>query len=121
MRMGGVVLRNTYKSDIHSYFPLFLFLCLFLWISIGLFFPLDASAALPDAVDDSAEVEEDGSVSIDVMSGDDPGDVPATISILSAPANGTAVVNDQGTAGDPSDDVIDYTPAADFAGTDGFT
>ena len=34
---------------------------------------------------------------------------------------GTTVINDGGTPGDPSDDTIDYTPAAGFAGTDTFT
>ena len=30
-------------------------------------------------------------------------------------------INDNGTPGDPTDDFIDYTPAAGFAGTDTFT
>ena len=46
---------------------------------------------------------------------------PLTITAVTVPGNGTAVINDGGTPGDPSDDTIDYTPAAGFAGTDTFS
>ncbi|MCB9297805.1 MAG: cadherin-like domain-containing protein [Lewinellaceae bacterium] len=43
------------------------------------------------------------------------------ITITTPPTNGTAVVNDNSTPNDPTDDTVDYTPAPDFNGTDMFT
>ena len=43
------------------------------------------------------------------------------INITSDPANGTATVNDNGTANDPTDDFIEYSPNANFNGTDQLT
>jgi uncharacterized repeat protein (TIGR01451 family) len=115
-------MRSTSKKNILFRFPWILFLCLGLWTSIGLFPPQAGSAALPnpDAVDDSADVEEDGNVTIDVLTGDDPGTVPVTITSVTDPPNGNAVVNDNSTPGDPGDDLIDYTPATNFFGLDTF-
>ena len=76
----------------------------------------------PVAVDDVATVDEDSLANpIDVLSNDtDPeGDVLTIVSVTS-PLNGTAVINNQGTPTDPSDDIIDYTPAADYSGPDSF-
>jgi choice-of-anchor A domain-containing protein/uncharacterized repeat protein (TIGR01451 family) len=81
--------------------------------------------ALPDAVDDpNGMTDEDTPVNIDVLTNDTFGDDgPATgpITVTVQPSNGTAVVNDGGTPTDPTDDTVDYTPNADFNGTDMFT
>ena len=79
---------------------------------------------LPVANDDTATTDENTPVNIDVLVNDDFGtDGPnnGPISILIPPANGTAVVNNNGTPADPTDDTIDYTPDAGFAGTDQIT
>lgn len=48
-------------------------------------------------------------------------DIPTTGSITATdPSNGTAVLNDNGTANDPSDDNITYIPNSGFTGTDSF-
>lgn len=46
---------------------------------------------------------------------------PLKIMAVSDPAHGTAVVNDNGTPDDPTDDYIVYTPDAGFTGTDSYT
>ncbi len=69
----------------------------------------------PDAVDDSATVDEDsGPVTIDVLTNDsDPEGGALTVTSAGPAANGTVTVNPDGT--------IDYTPDPDFSGTDTFT
>jgi uncharacterized repeat protein (TIGR01451 family)/gliding motility-associated-like protein len=85
---------------------------------------------LPTAVDDNVIVVEntsdneimvlvDNGNGADDFGGDGPSDSPIVIS--SSPTNGSAVVNDNGTADDPTDDFIEYTPNADFVGFDSFT
>ncbi|WP_338016066.1 Ig-like domain-containing protein [Meridianimarinicoccus roseus] len=76
----------------------------------------------PEPVNDTASTDEDTPVSIDVLDNDSDPDVQdLTITIDTGPANGTAVVDDNGTPGDLTDDTITYTPDADFNGTDSFT
>jgi hypothetical protein len=61
-------------------------------------------------------------VNIAVLANDDfgpNGPAAGSITITSAAA-GTAVVNDNGTTNDPTDDSIDYTPATDYQGLDIF-
>jgi uncharacterized repeat protein (TIGR01451 family) len=70
----------------------------------------------PQAVDDIATTPEDTPVTIDVAVNDSDvdGDLdPTAVTVDSAPANGTAVVNGDGT--------VTYTPDPDFFGTDTFT
>jgi uncharacterized repeat protein (TIGR01451 family) len=72
----------------------------------------------PDAVDDSASVDEDDSVVVDVLANDsDPdgtGDLdPTTVTIVGGPSNGSVSV-------DPVTGEITYTPDPDFEGTDTF-
>ncbi len=71
----------------------------------------------PDAQDDSALVNEDGGpVTIDVLGNDSDADSlldPASVTVTSGPSDGTVNVNGDGS--------IDYTPDADFSGTDSFT
>ena len=67
----------------------------------------------PVATDDSDSTAEDTPVTVDVQGNDsDPDGDPLTTTLVSAPTNGTAVVNADGT--------ITYTPDADFSGTDSF-
>jgi len=73
------------------------------------------------AVDDPATTNEDTPIVVDVTNNDDfgsngPGTMP--VQIVTPPANGMAVVNDNGTPNDPSDDTITYTPNANFVGQD---
>ena len=78
---------------------------------------------LPRARTDRPVVEEDSSSTpIDVLANDsaNEGAQKVLIGIVSQPSNGTAVVDTKGTP-DQSDDVINYTPNANFSGTDTFT
>jgi hypothetical protein len=76
----------------------------------------------PDATDDMASTVVDTPVSIHVLANDSDGNNdPITITAVSSPVNGTAVINNNGTPGNPADDRIVYTPNAGFTGTDSFT
>ncbi|WP_394975696.1 Ig-like domain-containing protein [uncultured Croceitalea sp.] len=70
-------------------------------------------------VDDAITVNEDSSVNIPVFDNDS--DVPTTGTITTTtPTNGTVSINDNGTPNDPSDDIVTYTPNADYNGPDSF-
>ena len=73
-----------------------------------------APLAPPVANDDTATVDEDGSVTIDVLD-NDTGDGldPASVNVASGPSSGAAVANPAGT--------VTYTPDPAFSGTDDFT
>ncbi|NJO45928.1 MAG: tandem-95 repeat protein [Oscillatoriales cyanobacterium RM2_1_1] len=76
----------------------------------------------PVADDETVTTPLNTLIAIDVLDGDtDPENDPLTITSVSNPANGTAVVNNNGTPTDPSDDFVDYTPNPDFVGQDSFT
>ncbi|MEL7037414.1 MAG: DUF4347 domain-containing protein, partial [Cyanobacteria bacterium J06592_8] len=79
----------------------------------------------PAAVDDTATVNENSIDNIiDVLNNDTFGtDGPSTgtISLATNPSNGTAVVNNNNTPNDPTDDKIEYTPNANYNGSDSFT
>ena len=67
----------------------------------------------PDAVDDLASTTEDTAKTIDVLANDsDPDDDVLSVTSVSTPGNGTAVIN--------PDNTITYTPNAGFSG-DSFT
>ncbi len=69
----------------------------------------------PTAVNDTAATEEDVAVNINVLANDSDSDGTldtTTLAVVSAPANGTAVVNGS---------QITYTPAANYSGSDSFT
>ncbi len=70
-------------------------------------------------VDDMVSVDEDSSVIVPIFDNDT--DLP-TDGILTAsdPANGSVSINDNGTANDPTDDILTYTPDPDYNGTDTF-
>ena len=78
----------------------------------------------PVAGDDMTGTEIDTPVAIGVLANDsDANGDPLTITASDSPTanGGTTSINNNGTPGDPSDDFIDYTPPAGFAGTDTFT
>jgi hypothetical protein len=69
-----------------------------------------------NAVDDAISTPEDTPVRIDVIANDLDADnniEPATVTVTTAPINGTAVSNGDGT--------VTYTPAVHFFGSDSFT
>ncbi len=70
---------------------------------------------------DTVIINEDTPVTVDVLDNDSfgsegPGASPVTI--VTPAANGTAIVNNNGTPNDPTDDFIEYTPNLNFYGTD---
>ena len=71
-------------------------------------------------VDDVATVDEDSFVIIDVLANDTDLPISGTLT-TSNPANGTVIIDDNGTPNDPSDDILTYTPNADYNGPDTFT
>lgn len=78
--------------------------------------------SLPVANDDTDTTDEDQPVDINVLENDsDDDNDPLTLSIGDAPTNGTAVVDNNDTPGNPSDDTITYTPNDNFSGSDSFT
>jgi hypothetical protein len=75
----------------------------------------------PVAADDAATTAEDTPVTLNVLTNDaDVESQPLTIAIVSA-TGGTALVDDNGTPADPTDDRIAFTPAANFNGTASIT
>lgn len=78
--------------------------------------------APPLAHDDVAVAVQGVKQSVNVVSNDsDPDGDALQISVVIAPAHGTAVVNDHRTPGNFRDDVIDYTSATGYTGPDSFT
>ncbi|MCB4457290.1 Ig-like domain-containing protein, partial [Leisingera sp. McT4-56] len=68
----------------------------------------------PAASDDSASAAHDTAVVLDVLANDSDADGdPLTVTAVTAPSNGTAVIN--------ADNTITYTPDAGFTGADSFT
>ena len=68
----------------------------------------------PVAVDDAITTDEDTAITVDLVANDtNPDNDSLTITSVSQGANGTVVVNPDGT--------VTYTPAANFNGTDSFT
>ena len=73
-----------------------------------------------DAIDDFAATFVTVPITIDFLINDN--DIPTVGTVtVQNPANGTVVVNDNGTPNDPSDDTLVYTPNPGFIGTDSFT
>ena len=74
----------------------------------------------PTAGNDTASVDEDKSVTIDVLANDsDPEGVALRVSVATQPANGLATVDSDETSSEYNH--ITYTPNANFHGTDPFT
>ncbi|WP_181368993.1 Ig-like domain-containing protein [Flavobacterium pallidum] len=84
----------------------------------------DGSDEPPFASNDNATLSEDTTVTVNVLANDwfgAAGPSSSAISISSYPQNGIAFVNENGTPDDPTDDLVDYIPNADFNGIDSFT
>ncbi|NEO49752.1 MAG: tandem-95 repeat protein, partial [Moorea sp. SIO4A3] len=83
---------------------------------------VNESPVVTNTNNNSATTAANTPVTLDVLANySDPDGDPLTFAIVSNPSNGTAVVNDNGTANDATDDFIIYTPNADFTGTDSLT
>ena len=88
----------------------------------GIVLQSGTSNSPPVAVPDADTVAEGSSVSVTVLANDsDPDGDPLTITSVTVPANGTAVINDNGTPGDPIDDYIVYTHNGSETVSDSFT
>ena len=77
---------------------------------------IDNTQEPPVAVDDAATTAEDTAVTINVLANDSDPDgalVPGTVTIAGQPANGSVVVNADGT--------VTYTPDANYNGADSFS
>ena len=79
----------------------------------------------PNALNDSASTDVGISINIHVLNNDNFGDDGPSTGAISVISNttengGTVSVNTAGTPNDPTDDTIDYTPEANFDGTDTF-
>ncbi|CAA0194565.1 Ig-like domain-containing protein [Tenacibaculum maritimum] len=75
--------------------------------------------ATPDSQNDTANTTEDTAVTVDIYGNDN--DIPTDGYLVTTnPTNGTVTIDNGGTPNDPSDDVVTYTPDADFNGTDSF-
>ncbi|MFL0146683.1 Ig-like domain-containing protein, partial [Tenacibaculum maritimum] len=75
--------------------------------------------ATPDSQNDTANTTEDTAVTVDIYGNDN--DIPTDGSLVTTnPTNGTVTIDNGGTPNDPSDDVVTYTPDADFNGADSF-
>ena len=72
------------------------------------------------AENDVTNLPEDFSVRLDVLANDSNVDTVTNLRVVSPPTNGTAIFDDFDTPGNPNDDRILYTPAADFFGSDSF-
>jgi hypothetical protein len=79
-------------------------------------------SAVADIVDDSVTVGEDsGANTLNLLANDSFENVNRAITAVGAALHGTTAINDNGTAGDPTDDFVTYTPSADYNGSDTFT
>jgi hypothetical protein len=76
---------------------------------------------IPNAIDDLAETLLNTPVTLNVLANDtDPENDPLTLTGLTQPANGTAIIDDNDTPEETSDDRVIYTPNAGFSGEDSF-
>ncbi|AOY81600.1 Ig-like domain-containing protein [Moorena producens JHB] len=75
----------------------------------------------PEAQDDTPTTDEDTAVNINVLDNDSDIEGDSSLSVVSNPSNGSAVVNNNNTPGDPTDDFITYSPDNNYNGTDSFT
>ncbi|MEO9511171.1 MAG: gliding motility-associated C-terminal domain-containing protein [Flavobacteriaceae bacterium] len=70
-------------------------------------------------VDDLIAVDEDNSVIVPIFSNDS--DLPTDGTLTTTnPANGAVSIDNNGTANDPTDDIVTYTPDTDYNGADTF-
>lgn len=70
-------------------------------------------------VDDLVVIQEDEAVVVPIYAND--ADLPDNGTLATTvPAHGTVTIDDNGSANDPSDDIITYTPTPDYNGSDSF-
>lgn len=71
-------------------------------------------------VDDVVSTDEDQSVIVPIYDNDS--DLPTTgnVTVSTQPTNGTVAIDNNGTPNDPLDDIVTYTPNADYNGPDTF-
>ncbi|MGB3151248.1 MAG: gliding motility-associated C-terminal domain-containing protein [Maribacter sp.] len=70
-------------------------------------------------VDDIVTTDEDTPLVIAIYANDS--DLPATGTLTTTdPPNGSVTIDDNGTANDPTDDIVTYTPDSDYNGPDSF-
>jgi gliding motility-associated-like protein len=73
-----------------------------------------------DLEDDFAELDEDTTIDIPIFENDE--DLPSVGTLTTTePSNGTVTLDENGTPNDPTDDIVTYTPNADYNGSDAFT
>src|SRR4029453_19637431 len=78
--------------------------------------------AVVDIANDSATIAEDaGATTINVFANDTFENPGRAITAVGTASHGTVAINDNGTAGDATDDFVVYTPTADYNGADSFT
>jgi Ca2+-binding RTX toxin-like protein len=85
-------------------------------------------AAVADIADDSITVAEDsgtnslnGIGNISLLANDSFENAGRAITAVGAALHGTTAINNNGTAGDATDDYVTYTPTGNYAGPDSFT
>ena len=99
--------------------------------SATVYFTIASENGLPTAKDDNFTLAEDSENvllavlndngnGVDDFGADGPGSGAITLGSLS-PEHGSALINNNGTPNDPTDDIISYTPNPDFNGTDSFS
>src|ERR1044072_4849435 len=78
--------------------------------------------AVADIVNDSITVNQNSGANALALLANDTFENPGrAITTISAASHGTAVINDNGTAGDATDDFVVYTPTSGYTGPDSFT
>ena len=78
--------------------------------------------AVADIADDTVTVNENASgQSLALLANDTFSNPGRAITAITQPLHGTAAINNNGTAGDLTDDFVVYTPAANYTGPDSFT
>ncbi len=83
---------------------------------------VQATSTAPVANSDDVSTASDTPVSVFVLANDsDPNGLTLNLVSVTASANGVAVINDNGTPGDASDDFVDYGPNTGFSGSDSFS
>jgi gliding motility-associated-like protein len=71
-------------------------------------------------LDDFVSLDEDTSILVPIYDNDS--GIPSNGTLTTTdPTNGTVLVDNNGTPNDPSDDIVQYTPIADYNGPDSFT
>jgi Ca2+-binding RTX toxin-like protein len=76
-------------------------------------------SSIADITDDAATTNEDNAVAVSVLANDTFEGTSAIVGVTNG-AHGTVAINNNGTPGDTTDDLVVYTPGPDYHGTDAF-